>query len=95
MAFVGPPPQSDREYLIRIYDATQAIKLSVADLCKRVDGHDGRLDTLEDASGRGESCAQHTEQISGLQKWRWAVTGGLSVVVLLASWALGHLKGWF
>lgn len=91
----GPQPQSDREYLIRIFATTQTIQTSVEDLCTRVDRQDTRLKELETwHTTVRDDCTRHTRQITSLEEWRNRAIGAVAVVVALAGTIVATVKGW-
>ena len=77
-----PTPSSDHEALFEIYGAVREIQTEQARVAKELKE---KLDTICDR------CEAEDQRVSLLEKWRAAITGGLTVVGIIAGVALGHV----
>jgi len=84
----GPAPQTEREYLIQVYDVLQEIRATLVTISVRLEQQNGRLRTLED-----QSPADQAKAVAALQLWQARMMGVLTVVSALSLTAAGIVLG--
>ena len=78
-------PQTDREFLIHIYDTTKILSRDVGEMKVELKKKPDMNVCIEKHKKQDDININHEGRIGSLEKWRWWIMGGVALAVFIIS----------